>query len=99
MRETGRVAWLEPARGFALFGHCFRDSMRQTGADRASLNDFVCAFRVPALFFIYGMRWSVKRFSSGSRSFWRARRLCASCARCTFVVCAGRSACPAEEAP
>lgn len=53
---------MDTARGFALFGHCFRDSMRQAGAVRAFLCDFVCAFRVPAQFFISGMRWAVKRF-------------------------------------
>lgn len=77
MRETGRVAWLEPARGFsllsALFGRCFRDSMRQTGAVRVFPCDFVYAFHVPAQFFVSGMRCAVKRFSGGSRSFWRAR--------------------------
>lgn len=61
-RETGRVAWLEPARGFALFGHFFRDSMRQTGAVRVFPCDFVYAYHVPAQFFVSGMRCAVKRF-------------------------------------
>ena len=64
-RETGRVAWLDTARGFALllvlFGHCFRDSMRQTSAVCAFLYDFVYAFHVPTLFLISGMCYALGR--------------------------------------
>lgn len=60
-----RLAWLDTAKGIALllvlFGHCFRDSMRQQSPLCAFLYDFVYAFHVPVFFFVAGMCYALGR--------------------------------------
>ena len=80
-RGAGRIACLDTAKGIALvlvlFGHCFRDSMRQNSEVCAFLYNFVYAFHVPLFFFASGVCYSLgrKRYRAQSCGRMAAARM------------------------